>query len=984
LSSYILTNFINRFSGASVDTIEKLRFKSTLKYQTSYQLQQTQLNKTKEEISHLLFKLIAKNKDNKERTNLIQLRRDIFNLKLNKLEKSINEITSLNKVNKHKIISIIDLYNKSETVKKSFRNSFNSEVVDIRNEFKNLLKNDDFKKGLIISSSSLYSAMDTYLKPISRKLNRKLEQTERGLLRYYSRMSMKATPFGAFCNIVPGRIVNANSNNGKYKTNFEFNGNLNEKESLILLNKEIFGILKEYILKQKDIRKELRLELNPTLEKFNETTFRFLTESESKEIFQRVSINPVLEYFIMVLEGNNEIMYSELVNMFVKADEVDADKEEIEEYLDKLIDIGFLRFRIGIPDQELNWDSLLINILQSIESPTTKNVIDFLSQLQQKVSYYSTSLIDERTKYLADLDELLKTYFKEFGIEKELRGDLTFYEDTTSDCYTTIPTEALNEIHVILDKYINFTQRLAYPRTDHITMRHFYDTHYKDYDGEVNLLRFYEDYYREHFKTHLEKQQKVQAKQKDEELKNYNVMNPFNIEIVDKILKAQKNIGDLIIEKWKSNLNAEEIKIDLSDIEKITNEIPGIDNFPFSASLFSQVVIKNNSCIELILPDGKFLLGNGKYFSRFLRLFTDEEQSELFEKNNELTDDHIAEINRDENFNANLHPPLTTWEIKYPTNEGGLTQKSIKCTDINIVADETDPYLLRLIYKPTGKYIIPLDLGFLNPNMRPPLFQLLSKFTPPSNFSLRIPDRPIKIKDNKNSEVKIDENNETDKSKEKIQDEAAMNKIVYRPRILLESSIILSRKSWIIPAALFPARDNNETEFEYFLRLTEWRQEYNIPDEVYVKINVLPSQPPKQEETESESKKDEEEKEQTVQKIDEKPEVKEETEDEKKTEGEEKTVEQKKARPKMSRDLYKPQYIDFNNPLLIGLFGKMTVNLKNYTVALEERYPLSDGLPEFNGERYSTEQIFQINFPVNNKQSNNLRIKERVNESGFK
>jgi len=977
LSSYILTNFINRFSGTSVDTIEKLRFKSTLKYQTSYQLQQTQLNKTKEEISHLLFELIAENKDNKERTNLIQLRRDIFNLKLNKLEKSINEITSLNKVNKNKIISIIDLYNKSETVKKSFRNSFNSEVVDIRNEFKSLLKNDDFKKGLIISSSSLYSAMDTYLKSISSKLNRKLEQTERGLLRYYTRMSMKATPFGAFCNIVPGRIINANSNNGKYKTNFEFNGNLIEKESLILLNKEIFGILKEYILKQKDIRKELRLELNPTLEKFDETTFRFLTESEGKEIFQRVNINPVLEYFIMVLEGNNEIKYSELVNMFVKADEVDANKEEIEEYLDKLIDIGFLRFRIGIPDQELNWDSLLIDILQSIESPTTKKIIDFLSQLQQKVSDYSTSLIDERAKYLADLDELLKTYFKEFEIEKELRGDLTFYEDTTSDCYTTIPSEALKEIHAILDKYINFTQRLAYPRTEHIAMRHFYDTHYKDNDGEVNLLRFYEDYYREHFKTHLEKQQKVQAKQKDEELKNYNVMNPFNIEIVDKILKAQKNIGDLIIEKWQSNLNAEEIKIDLSDIEKITNEIPGIDNTPFSASLFSQVVIKNNNSIELILPDGKFLLGNGKYFSRFLRLFTDEEQSELFEKNNELTNDHIAEINRDENFNANLHPPLTTWEIKYPTNEGGLTQESIKCTEITVDADKNDRHSLKLLHRPTGKFIIPLDLGFLNPNMRPPLYQLLSKFTPPSNFAMRIPEKPVQMQENyqnKNELVEI-------KEKDKYKDETAVSHIVYRPRILLENFIMLRRKSWMIPAALFPSRENNETEFEYFLRLTEWRQEHNIPDEVYVKISVLPSQQPKQEETESESKKDEEEKEQAVKKIDEKPEVKEEIEGEKRTEGEEKTLEQKKARPKMSRDLYKPQYIDFNNPLLVALFGKMTVNLKNYTVALEERYPLSDGLPEFNGEKYSTEQIFQINFPEMNKHSNTIKNRVTLNES---
>lgn len=670
------------------------------------------LLKFKEELSDSLFDLISLNKDTKESNNLIQLRRDIFNLKLGKVQKNINGLSSLNKKLISQINSLVKLNNQAEEAKRDLEKSFSIEIVDIRNKFKLLLENDDFKKGLMISSGSLYSAMDTYLNSKSGKLNRKLEQTERGLLRYYTRMSMKATPFGAFCNIVPGRIINVNSNNGKYKTNFEFNGNLNEKESLILLNKEIFGILKEFILKQKDIRKELRLELNPTLEKFDETTFRFLTESEGKEIFQRVNINPVLEYFITILEDEQDTKYSELVEMFIKADEVDASRDEIEDYLDKLLEIGFLRFKIGIPDQELNWDDLLISILKSIESTTAKKVIVFIKELQQSVRNYSKATVNDRAKHLKELDDLIKTNFEKFEIEKTLRGDLTFYEDTTSACYTTISSESLTKIHNILERYINLTQKLAYPRTEHLAMRHFYDTHYKDYDGEVNLLRFYEDYYREHFKSHLEKQQKIQARQKDEGLKDYNIQNPFNIKIVDEIHKAQKSIGDMIVDKWQSDLNAEEICISLKDIEKLVDEIPGISGTPFSASLFSQVVIKNNNDIELILPGGRFMLGNGKYFSRFLRLFTDEEQKELFDKNNELTEDLIAEINRDENFNANLHPPLTNWEIKYPTNEGGLTQESIKCTDINVVADENDTNFLRLLHKPTGKYIIPLDLGF--------------------------------------------------------------------------------------------------------------------------------------------------------------------------------------------------------------------------------------------------------------------------------
>jgi len=65
----------------------------------------------------------------------------------------------------------------------------------------------------------------------------------------------------------------------------------------------------------------------------------------------------------------------------------------------------------------------------------------------------------------------------------------------------------------------------------------------------------------------------------------------------------------------------------------------------------------------------------------------------------------------------------------------------------------------------------------------------------------------------------------------------------------------------------------------------------------------------------------------------------------------------------MSRDLRKPQYIDFRSPLFVGLFGKMTLNLKRYAVLLEERYPAAAQLPRYEDRAYATELILQLNFP---------------------
>ena len=71
-----------------------------------------------------------------------------------------------------------------------------------------------------------------------------------------------------------------------------------------------------------------------------------------------------------------------------------------------------------------------------------------------------------------------------------------------------------------------------------------------------------------------------------------------------------------------------------------------------------------------------------------------------------------------------------------------------------------------------------------------------------------------------------------------------------------------------------------------------------------------------------------------------------------------------KPRTAGSRDLHKPQFIDFGNPLLVGLLGKMGANLKAWQAIVEERLPTRDDLPRHEGERYATEVVVQLYFPA--------------------
>jgi hypothetical protein len=64
-----------------------------------------------------------------------------------------------------------------------------------------------------------------------------------------------------------------------------------------------------------------------------------------------------------------------------------------------------------------------------------------------------------------------------------------------------------------------------------------------------------------------------------------------------------------------------------------------------------------------------------------------------------------------------------------------------------------------------------------------------------------------------------------------------------------------------------------------------------------------------------------------------------------------------------SRDFYKPQFMDFGNPLLVAMLGRIAAGLKRFQVVFEERLPDRDGLPRHGDDRFVTELVVQLAFP---------------------
>jgi hypothetical protein len=592
-------------------------------------------------------------------------------------------------------------------------------------------------------------------------------------------------------------------------------------------------------------------------------------------------------------------------------------------------------------------------------------------------------------------------------------------------------------------EWVRLTSRVAWPRGEQASMRHFFDTYYPaGGPRRVPLLVFYEDFYREHFKGHVEKEGKIRGGVQDDELKGYDIGNPFGLDFVKRLSEARDAVGELVRERWQAAPEADEISLGAGDVAEALREVENTSGVCRSMGSFACLAPAGEPGGDplLILGGGSYTTGFGKYFSRFLYMLPDEVQEQVRRENASMTGELLAEICGDAQFNANLHPPLLRWEISYPTGESGNAEEQLKSSDIFVEADADDPNLLRLVHGPTGNRVIPVDLGFLNPRMRPPLYQLVSRFTPPAMFGPPVPESPERrmrpqpaatsaddaakgddpqpdpqvaaadgpaaakgddpqpdpqVVAGKSADARGDDprpdpqaapqakGGDPQPDPEVAPAERPAPRIQMRPRVTYEGSLVLARKRWMVPSALFPQREPHESAADFFLRANRWRAEAGIPETVYVRINPLP-EPPQPKPGEPADAQAEAEAQQQAVAAAEVPgydaPAGEHGDDHEADEGAEPAAEggaqaegepgadEKKeaAKPRTagSRDLHKPQFIDFGNPLLVGLLGKMGANLKSYHATFEERLPDRAALPRHGNDSYASEIVVQLYFPA--------------------
>ena len=899
--------FVARLSGLPADAVQHLLDPELLDLLREMHTSDRDRRHFRLEASEALYNTIGRVADPKLRHELIAYRRSIFSGNQTSSEIPAEIVTSLSATEHNAVEAQLEADRNNRQIELCLGNAYANAMKRARETLRLRLGHEAFRRGLALSSHTLFPNLARY-QVTSIGSKSRAQQVERGLLRYYTRAAMKATPFASFCAIVPGRIQ-LSEGECEEAAALTIRGSPGAHRAARRLNKLLYGVLWPHLRDRPAVRDCLQVGLNPTLEVDREQC-RFLASIGDREVIQRIRGTEPVQLVCELLQTEGST-FAELVDALEGHQRVEASRREVRRFLDELVSAGFLLLKGVVEDQNFSWVRPLTDFLTPIEDPSAqavKRLLATLDVLTARCEGDATAVAES----VQAMREAIDTTLESLGIPKPTGLTSPLYEDVTALANVELRIgRSLRSALGRLEELLSLTDSLGYPRALQRTMCHFFETRFPG-EKPVPLVEFFERFYREHFKAH----RGLEAKwyQNPFSVAGHDLLNPFKLESVSTIQHNQRTLTELFRKAWQENPGAEEVTVCREDLVRLLQPLQRRGDSPRSNSVFCQIVAKGT---RVLVPQADYRVGYGKFFSRFLHLLPSEFLDSVRHQNTTLGDG-VAEIQSDSHFNGNLHPSLLAAQIEYPSSYVQHNVATIRITELYVTRSSVERGELRLITA-DGRIVHPVDLGFLNPRRRPPLFHLLSGFAPSSSYLLALPERPtVQVLQGGNSEI------------------------VYRPRFVYADAVVVSRRRWSVPNGLFPVQNKNEADECYFMRVHRWREENGIPMRFFARITVLTGGLEERRDDNDQAGDEGELFEAEVR-------------------GEAKHSAKASVDFGRSRDWRKPQYIDLGNPLLVRLFSRLGIASNRSVIQLEECYPDYDDLPAADGTaRYAYELVLQV------------------------
>lgn len=858
-----------------------------------------------------IFDAVGGRDDAGVRRALLASKRDLFNDRYRAVER-LRGLPDVHLPSLSRYESAVARFDRSW---KAFETAFHERQIRTRRVLQSLAADEAFQKPLTLSSRTLLDELPLYLSADPESLSAKQLHIERAVIKYVTRARAKTSPFSTFGLLALAELAD------ELGAIWRCDGPLTFT-SRIRISSIHWLKLRPLILAVRGIADQLRVRPNPTLEATDEG-YKYLLNASNIESFR--TLPPIDEFGRIADLAADSPTFTSLLNRVSSAELVEGDESDIRAFLRQLIAEGFLEFDAGISGSDPDWDLNLMSLLRPMaaEAGAAAEIIAALSELREQLRRFASAglasrdvILRESHERLANLQEfLIAAGNSEPGDKKTEPPDASespansrrnsrneqqrlLYEDAV----ISQPAIRINapDLFPMVQALSVVTRHLSF--VDNLTDERAQLTHYcvaKYGESMVPLMRIYEDYYRdckvpEHRRKKESKTNSPEAAVASDEPFVYPGGEGFALASAERA----RAVG-----AW-----TEAIVRRLRHAGRVSSE--RVDIHPADLESASALLpgaegrpVFGSTYLQLIAPNDRdphylgVVNGIAPGYGKMMSRFLD------------LFPDEVTELNR-------VHNRLAAGECRLAEVRDGSVSN----------ANMHPPLLDFEVTSPGAQTSFPPDRQIPVSDLR--VIIAASVATPLSLVRhstgervevidlgfLGLPFRAplLQLLVHGFSRAKYI-------GYQPLTRAAAIaagatvavqpDSIVSRPRVVFDGRLVLQRRGWTVGREALPVRLPGESDASFYIKVNDWRESHGMPEQVFVYLT--------------------------------------------KERGAE-----RKSGTKLSRDDYKPQFIDFQNWFTVDLFERMRARVAQ-SMFIEEMLPSANSMLPIGGKRYAAELIVQ-------------------------
>lgn len=838
--THINPQFLLRVCGLPINMADELSLKACL-HQVNELIEIEQDIALLKDIllDHLQSAFETYKSDVKRRRLILKVKRDVFNERQPKnVSKSKEVLEWLSVSQKVDLSRWFDLWQEHGIVANQLEENFQAEIRDVRQRFKEMIKNSDFQKGIFHASPNLYDMIKKYLASDNLKLNKRDRRTERSLLDYFLRTTSKTSPFSTFTPVVSGRF---DEDSSKSKQLIDYQIDSMDKVSEVRFNTAVLFAIARKMIQLETVQPALPVSLvsdwaveDGKLSYLRRSYDMGEVDESANVVLDRVHENiirlPITttwETMVTVLKKNNTLPLHELIDELYAKLAGYSTKQQIKEYLLHLLRLGLLFVpHLKIDIHSPNPLQTFYQNLNQIENEISTGVASKLEALESYIAQYGDALPQQRLKIKDAVKQLVKECYERLGDDLTIPKTL-LYEDTTFH---------VNHLAIDLDKWQPLMSDLAefqriVPILDanfqrRLVTRGYFRARFGEGAICEDFLTFADNFNSEFFDHYINSSPGFMFFDDDKKL--IPSQNHFKLNEIEALENGRQAIADYITKEYANRPeNCQEMILDDAFIQEVSKHVPAHLTTFQSHCAFSQFAQEGD---ENLLILNRLYTGLTTMHSRFSQFLHQPLNLSEIEGNEEQIShalgQHLQSIQPEgaifaelqggyESTNLNLHPSYLPYQLVCPGDVSNRPEESqIPLADL-YVKDDLESNTLKLYSKRLNKEIIPVYLGFLVPMLLPEIQQVLINFSHASMC-------PMYMWSGTNAPGTGDT-------------------IAYYPRLRYKN-LVLHRALWKLNTEFFPKREHGQSDASFFFDVSRWRKQQGLPKYVFVTPDVAQQQ----------------------------------------------------------------------------------------------------------------------------------------------